>query len=149
MKTFQDWLRTVSFMGCSKVYIAEQAWNACADQYKHTLANKEQAIKLNMDAIDLLKKKNEELQKEFDACHRTKNILRDTHEKLEARLKDAEEVIALYANYSSWNPNPDNDEYCDVITLTDSEPIDTTFNKDCDIGGKRAREYQKKYMEGK
>jgi hypothetical protein len=94
------------------------------------------------EEISSLKKQAEAIYK--DHQKNCKNL-----DRYRNRLKDAEEVIAFYANYSSWKSNPDNDGYCDVITLTDSEPIDTTFNKDCDIGGKRAREYQKKYMEGK
>lgn len=42
--------------------IAKEAWNACASEHAHLLANKETAINLHKEAFELTKKKNEELE---------------------------------------------------------------------------------------
>jgi hypothetical protein len=74
MKTFRDWflprLSRLSHSNQGAMIEAEhhleECWTACAREYEHELKNKEQALKLKSDAFELLKKKNEELQKVID-----------------------------------------------------------------------------------
>lgn len=65
-------------------------------------------------------------------------------ELLELRLKEAEEVIAFYAHWSSWKSDPfGKGNYYHEISA-DCHPLDGR-GPQIYYGGKRAREYKKKW----
>lgn len=70
----------------------------------------------------------------------------DKIDLLNRRLKEAEEVIAYYANYSTWMVSTQPDLF-DSVKSEDLEACQGIFNNpEQDIGGKRARSYQQKYL---
>lgn len=66
----------------------------------------------------------------------------DKIKSLEARLKEAEEVLGFYADEKSW----ESDEYSSYKELINSSDIENNFKLNRGyVGGKRARKYQNKW----
>lgn len=66
--------------------------------------------------------------------------------ELEARLKEAEEVIDFYGNTKSWQ-SPSNQGFSHESNSFNEEALEDMIDNDDDgkVGGKRARAYQEKW----
>lgn len=64
MKTFEQWCDGNSFFDCTPAYIARKAWDDCAAEHEHRIANIEQAKNMK---IRLLERQIEELKTELFA----------------------------------------------------------------------------------
>lgn len=140
--SFDEWYKSIDPL---KVPMnGSAAWDACSKEYEHKIANIEQAKNMK---IKILEKQLLEAKCVVIHAH---EIMKDIDQTLEAqktRIKDAEEVIAFYADKKNW-------ESCcagtsliesDIEYLANDIPGAIHWDAVDQYGGKRAREYQKQW----
>lgn len=115
MKTFKEWFNAEFPHGNLATPELEEAWEACAREYKEQFKHYKKVFDADLDQI----------------------------ERLIQQLKEANEVIAFYADKESWHGRLKNSLDCVPIQADDKYP---SPEDPWEYGGKRAREYQNKFL---
>lgn len=116
----------------------EEGWKDCEKKLQQTIETQKSVIAHQDQKIKNLEEKLSTSEKVISS------YVEDVRKEGQRRI-EAEEVIAYYANYSTWmiSTGPG---YFDCVRSEDMESLEGIFNNpEDDIGGKRAREYQKKW----
>jgi hypothetical protein len=154
MKTFeQAWFEHVGgdHEGPNRIWSddAKAMYESCAEEYKAQIKGLEHKLANKIQAVNFQNKKIEHLERELSKSKAFEQVSHSQREDIENRLKEADEVIAFYADRSKWDRDYEMDS-----TISDfktywrigGEDLEENDWQNAQHGGKRAREYQKKHL---